>query len=858
MLEGTMDVSGTVVASSPRTLVIEEGRDYVVERRDVIPLDAIKRLGDGHSGYVEQVKDTSTGTIYARKTIRIYHSGQDHRAKQLKVFKNEVNILRILAQNHHFVRVVTTFVEKRQLSLVIEPVADEGDLNAFLNAIRDEQEDNDTRDVEPVKFKILQKAFGCLASGLAFMHCFRVRHKDIKPQNILVHRGQVLYTDFGYSHDSNDIGRSTTAGRPDFWTERFSAPEVLAHDDRNSKSDVFSLGCVYIEILSVLDPKFEITREFCFGRDLVRLRALLEAGRAQGIDALQEDTDVLLSACISMTDEDPKGRLNASKVAESLKSCNNLFCDQCFLPPTVQALGKVEAEPKTLSGNLEPSLSESSDTTKSTKTSLTPIPPSEDEVAQHGMMKVRSEQRKEQSPTDVSPPALASKSLAIRPSPSVTHQKEEPELAALSKTPSEPDTYAGSEDEPETDPEEGSEEKSAAKRRESRQEGRNSTANPRHPPLNNPKSNSSYPAQYRRISPIQSLYEPYYQQNFNPYQSSSYSHILQPPSNPYLSYPLPQISPQPSPLGHPSSAYSGRPIHPGFKTNSSSQNTQSSTSPAVSGYDTDKSFEGPQDSRDRYYYRAPTDSYPKPHRAPAASVPYNYEKPFPVSDSLSSDDKHRMEAAWNQAQMPELLNPTVREKLPDLIEGTPDRGWYETLDTSYRMRTGPEARQFFRIGRVFSMLYGEATSETEARSGSDNDAVTLARFGQRLYSQIRRFVVVSVRHGYVNTCAMSTYSQRGVLKPGCNPSEHTVIYSQGKQPTYIEGEFQAGMIKEPIEFIPADSSVVFNPFTRLRLGKTYPIEWNVKVKDIGAVHPEHLSKLLMYWRIETVDDSEED
>ena len=72
----------------------------------------------------------------------------------------------------------------------------------------------------------------------------------------------------------------------------------------------------------------------------------------------------------------------------------------------------------------------------------------------------------------------------------------------------------------------------------------------------------------------------------------------------------------------------------------------------------------------------------------------------------------------------------------------------------------------------------------------------------------------------------------------------------------ISGEYEAGMTKEPIEIIPADSSVVISPYSRLRLGKTYPIEWNVKVKDIGQVHPEHVSKLLMYWRNEVDDDSD--
>jgi hypothetical protein len=55
------------------------------------------------------------------------------------------------------------------------------------------------------------------------------------------------------------------------------------------------------------------------------------------------------------------------------------------------------------------------------------------------------------------------------------------------------------------------------------------------------------------------------------------------------------------------------------------------------------------------------------------------------------------------------------------------------------------------------------------------------------------------------------------------------------------------MTKQPIEIIPVDSSICLRSESRIRFGKTYPIEKNVKVKDIGQVHPGHVSKLLQYW-----------
>ncbi|KAF2251135.1 hypothetical protein BU26DRAFT_276633 [Trematosphaeria pertusa] len=202
--------------------------------------------------------------------------------------------------------------------------------------------------------------------------------------------------------------------------------------------------------------------------------------------------------------------------------------------------------------------------------------------------------------------------------------------------------------------------------------------------------------------------------------------------------------------------------------------------------------------------------------------------------------------------MPDPIPYEERVRLPNLIPGTPEKGWYHPLDTGYRMRTGAEAHQFFKIGRVFSMLYSEAASESMARAG--DDSVTVVKFGEHVFSQIRRFVVVSVKRNFVKACGISTYSGRGTLKPGCNPREHAPIYFVGSSPVWLVGEHERGMTKDPIAVEPADSSLTMPVSSRIRFGKTYPIEWNVKVKDIGRVVPEDLRKLITYWKEEDDDD----
>jgi len=146
------------------------------------------------------------------------------------------------------------------------------------------------------------------------------------------------------------------------------------------------------------------------------------------------------------------------------------------------------------------------------------------------------------------------------------------------------------------------------------------------------------------------------------------------------------------------------------------------------------------------------------------------------------------------------------------------------------------------------MLYTETASDTSVQYPND-EAYTVIRFGQTAHTNIRRFVVVEVRRGFVNACGIGTYSGRGTLKDGCNPAEHTIVYFSGTDPAscYIPGEYESGMIKEPIEVVPAGPNERIRRESRIRFGKVYPIEMNVKVKDIGRVREDQISALISCW-----------
>jgi serine/threonine protein kinase len=149
-----------------------------------------------------------------------------------------------------------SYTDLRHLALIISPVAD-GNLRQYLN---DAGSSFDL--MNPV---CLRNWFGCLARAVEYIHTMKIRHRDIKPENILVHGSRVLLVDFELSHDWKDLSRSTTSEDCGH-TPLYAAPEVILHMDSNSSSDIWSLGCVFLEMVTVLKRK-----------DISQMRALFKS-----------------------------------------------------------------------------------------------------------------------------------------------------------------------------------------------------------------------------------------------------------------------------------------------------------------------------------------------------------------------------------------------------------------------------------------------------------------------------------------------------------------------------------------------------------------------------------------------------
>ena len=191
---------------------------------------------------VDQVYSRLSFKDYARKS---FMRPKDPRNDQqlLRNFVREISSLKRLS-HQHLVSMIGSYTDQKRVAYLMEPI---GDCNLLTYLCR------------PLWFldenmPAIRSCFGCLASAVAYLHRQRVRHRDLKPQNVIVRNHRVYITDFGTALDWSKRGRDTTSDPTTPFTAYYMAPEVAKRSAslRNSASDIWSLGVVFLEMVTVL------------------------------------------------------------------------------------------------------------------------------------------------------------------------------------------------------------------------------------------------------------------------------------------------------------------------------------------------------------------------------------------------------------------------------------------------------------------------------------------------------------------------------------------------------------------------------------------------------------------------------
>jgi hypothetical protein len=233
----------------------------------------------------------------------------------------------------------------------------------------------------------------------------------------------------------------------------------------------------------------------------------------------------------------------------------------------------------------------------------------------------------------------------------------------------------------------------------------------------------------------------------------------------------------------------------------------------------------------------------------------NGTRPPPVTGRSSNGRRHTLSSVDENSQ-PNFLNNKAQGAPPSVVDYDirGDGEKQEELDHRYFVR--PDGGKFFKVGRVFAMLWHENVGDPKGGHLSNKEqfnAYRAGRYGEKVHSHIRRMVVVRERHGYCWCIPIHTYNGRGVMKPGFNKQDqraHAIIHMDDTEPYSTSEEEMRLMTKNPIAVHAASPDQKLRIMSRLHFGAPYTVQMNVKVMDVGTIAQKSMSAFESYWRNE--------
>ena len=196
------------------------------------------KLGEGAYSIVYKVRRLIDGNIYALKKVKLINLSEKER-------KNALNEVRLLAsiKSKLVISYKEAFFDEKDntLGMVME-FADGGDLYQKIVQNRKTQRLFEESDI--------WRIFIQLVKGLKALHELNILHRDLKSANVfLMQDGSVKLGDLNVSKVQRKGMGYTQTGTP-----YYASPEVWNDKPYDTKSDIWSLGCVLYEMITLRPP----------------------------------------------------------------------------------------------------------------------------------------------------------------------------------------------------------------------------------------------------------------------------------------------------------------------------------------------------------------------------------------------------------------------------------------------------------------------------------------------------------------------------------------------------------------------------------------------------------------------------
>jgi mitogen-activated protein kinase kinase kinase len=208
-------------------------------------------IGQGSFGSVYLALHAVTGELLAVKQVEMpapgANSQNDSRKKSMiDALKREISLLREL-RHPNIVQYLGCSSSAEHLNIFLEYVPG-GSVQTMLNSYGALP--------EPLVRSFVRQ----ILTGLSYLHGMDIIHRDIKGANILVdNKGTIKISDFGISKklEASNIlnGAANNKHRPSLQGSVFwMAPEVVKQTSYTRKADIWSLGCLVVEMMTGSHP----------------------------------------------------------------------------------------------------------------------------------------------------------------------------------------------------------------------------------------------------------------------------------------------------------------------------------------------------------------------------------------------------------------------------------------------------------------------------------------------------------------------------------------------------------------------------------------------------------------------------
>ena len=198
----------------------------------------ISKLGEGAYSTVYKVKRIVDNNIYALKKVKLLNLKDKEK-------QNALNEVRILAsvKSTFVISYKEAFIEESESSLcIVMEFADQGDL--FQKITQFKKMGVLIEEVD------IWRIFIQMTKGLKALHDLKILHRDMKSANIfLFSDGSAKIGDLNVSKVARKGLGYTQTGTP-----YYASPEVWKDQPYDSKSDIWSLGCITYEMLTLRPP----------------------------------------------------------------------------------------------------------------------------------------------------------------------------------------------------------------------------------------------------------------------------------------------------------------------------------------------------------------------------------------------------------------------------------------------------------------------------------------------------------------------------------------------------------------------------------------------------------------------------